>query len=197
LLENYFINQSEQLQELKNQTEFLNDSLVKLSSKVDSILYSQQMLETQISQVASPSQTSGIFPSQPEANPKGQMNDITLRNGRQLEDPVVKTKTIEVEVESEKPQSEKVVVETEKPNTPPPYKPKIPLPQRFDESKLDEQFRKFIEIIQNKLPSKLKDPENFSTPCVIGSETIEKVLCDLGESVSLMSLSLCERLDIG
>jgi len=116
LLENYFINQSEQLQELKNQTEFLNDSLVKLSSKVDSILYSQQMLETQISQVASSPQTSGIFPSQPEANPKGQMNDITLRNGRQLEDSDVETKTIEVDVESEKPQSEKVVVESEKPN---------------------------------------------------------------------------------
>ena len=142
LVENYFINQSEQLQELKNQTGFLNDSLVKLSSKVDSILYSQQMLETQISQVAqqvaSPSQTSRIFPSQPEANLKGQMNDIILRNGRQLEDPVVETKTIEVEVESEKPQSEKVVVESEHPNTPPPCKPKIPLPQRLDESKLDE-----------------------------------------------------------
>jgi len=43
-------------------------------------------------QAASSSQTSGIFPSQPEANPKGQINDITLRNGRQLEDPVVETK---------------------------------------------------------------------------------------------------------
>jgi len=130
------------------------------------------MLETQISHVAqlvaSSSQTSGIFPSQPEANPKGQMNDITLRNGRQLEDPVVETKTIEVEVESENPQSKKIVVESEKPNTSPPCKPKIPLPQRFDKSKLDEQFRKFIEIIQDKLPSKLKDPEIFSIPCVIG-----------------------------
>jgi len=63
----FFINQSEQLQKLKNQTGFLTDSLVKLSLKLDSILYSQQMLETQISQVAqqvaSSSQTSGIFPS--------------------------------------------------------------------------------------------------------------------------------------
>jgi len=42
------------------------------------------------------------------------MNDITLRNGRQLEELVVETKTIEVEVESEKPQSEKVVVESKK-----------------------------------------------------------------------------------
>jgi len=159
------------------------------------------MLETQISQVtqqvASSSQTSGIFPSQPEANPKSQINDITLKNGRQLEDPVVETKTIEVGVEREKPQSEKVVVESEKLNTPPPYKPNIPLPQGFDESNLDEKFRKLIEIIQDKLPSKLNDLESFSIPCVIGSETIERAMCDLADSVSLMPLSLRERLGIG
>jgi len=109
----------------------------------------------------------------------------------------VETKTIEVEVESEKPQSEKVVVESENPNIPPPYKPKIPFTQGFDKSKLDEQFRKFIETIQNKLPPKLKDLENFSIPCVIESEIIERVMCDLGTSVSLMSLSLSERLGIG
>ena len=125
------------------------------------------------------------------------MNDITFRNGRHLEDPVVKTKTNEGEVESEKPQSEKVVVESEKPNASPPWKPKILFPQGFDKSKLDEQFRKFIEIIQDKLPPKLKDPGSFSMPCVIGSETIEKVMCDLGPSVSLMPLSLSERLGIG
>ena len=75
-----------------------------------------------------------MLPSQPEANPKGQMNDITFRNGRHLEDPVVETKTIGVEVESEKPQSKKIVVESEKPNASPPCKPKIPLPQRFGKS---------------------------------------------------------------
>ena len=85
------------------------------------------------------------------------MNDITFRNGRHLEDPVVKTKTNEGEVESEKPQSEKVVVKSEKPNASPPCKLEISLPQRFDKSKLDEQFRKLIEIIQDKLSSKLKD----------------------------------------
>jgi len=52
-------------------------------------------------------------------------------------------------------------------------------------------------IIQNKLPPKLKDPGSFSIPCVIGCETIEKVICDLGVSVSLMPLSLCERMGIG
>jgi len=108
----------------------------------------------------------------------------------------VETKTIEIGVESEKPQSEKVVVESEKLNTPPPYKSNIPLPKGFDESKLDEQFRKLIEIIQDKLSSKLKDQESFSIPCVIGSETIEKAMCNLGDSVNLMPLSLRERLGI-
>jgi len=98
LLDFFFINQSEQFQELKNQTGFLTDSLVKLSSKVDSIFYSQQMLETQISQVAqqvtSSLQPSGVFSSQTKTNPKGPINAITLKDGKQLEDPVVATKTI-------------------------------------------------------------------------------------------------------
>jgi len=58
------------------------------------------MLETQISQVAqqvaTSSQTPGVFPGQTEANPKAHINAITLRDGKQLEDPVVKTTTIEV-----------------------------------------------------------------------------------------------------
>ena len=52
-------------------------------------------------------------------------------------------------------------------------------------------------IIQNQLPPKLKDPGSFSIPCVIGSKTIENAMCNLGASVSLMPLSLCERLVIG
>jgi len=46
------MDQSKQFQELKNQTGFLNDSLVKLTSKVDSIATHIKMLETQISDVA-------------------------------------------------------------------------------------------------------------------------------------------------
>jgi hypothetical protein len=80
------------------------------------------------------------------------MNAITLRNGRQLEDPIGKTKTSEVEKESNEPQSEEPKVESEKPIVPSPYNPKIPFPQGFAKSKLDEQFRKFIEILPNKLP---------------------------------------------
>jgi len=45
-------------------------------------------------------------------------------------------------------------------------------------------------IIQNRLLHKLKDPGSFSIPCVIGSEIVKRAMCDLGDSVSLMSLSL-------
>ena len=90
----------------------------------------------------------------------------------------MKTKTIEGEIESEKPQSEKAIGESDKPIVSPPHKPKIPFPQRLAKPNL-------------------RDLGSFSIPCVIGSETIEKAMCDLGASVSLMSLSLCERLSIG
>ena len=51
--------------------------------------------------------------------------------------------------------------------------------------------------IQNKLPAKLKDPGCFSIPCLIGNFSTNRALCDLGSTVSLMSLSLCEKLELG
>ncbi|XP_058010464.1 uncharacterized protein LOC110663640 [Hevea brasiliensis] len=52
-------------------------------------------------------------------------------------------------------------------------------------------------LLQNKLPPKLKDPRSLSIPCHIGETSIEKALCDLGASVSLMPLSICEKLKVG
>jgi len=51
--------------------------------------------------------------------------------------------------------------------------------------------------IIKKLPLKLGDPGSFSIPCVIGSEAIDKAMCDLGSSVSLLLLSLFKRMGIG
>ncbi|XP_058726201.1 uncharacterized protein LOC131597525 [Vicia villosa] len=51
-------------------------------------------------------------------------------------------------------------------------------------------------IIQNKMPPKLKDPRSFSIPCNIGKFVIDKALCDLGASISLMPLSICEKLNM-
>ncbi|XP_058002299.1 uncharacterized protein LOC131179465 [Hevea brasiliensis] len=52
-------------------------------------------------------------------------------------------------------------------------------------------------ILQNKLPPKLKDPGSFFIPCLIGNMNINKALCDLGVSVSLVPLSICKKLDVG
>jgi hypothetical protein len=200
-LENFCINQSEQLQELENQTEFLKDSIAKLTSKEDSIVTHSKMHETQTSQVpqqvATSSQSSEVLLDQTETNPKNHISAITLRDGKQLEDPVVKIKNNEGEIGSDEPQSEKAIGENEKPFVSPSHEHEIPLTQGFDESKLDEQFMNIIEILPNKLPPKLKNLGSFSLPCVIGSETIDKAMCDLGENVSLMPLSLSERLGIG
>ncbi len=51
-------------------------------------------------------------------------------------------------------------------------------------------------ILQNKLPPKLKALGSFSIPCLIGDKKIDKALCDLGASVSLMPLSICQKLEV-
>ena len=52
-------------------------------------------------------------------------------------------------------------------------------------------------LLQNKSPPKLKDPGSFSIPCHIGKLFIDKALCDLGASVSVMPMSVCSKLNIG
>ncbi|XP_021649195.2 uncharacterized protein LOC110641686 [Hevea brasiliensis] len=52
-------------------------------------------------------------------------------------------------------------------------------------------------ILQNKLPPKLKDPGSFSIPYLIGNMNIDKALYDLSASVSLMPLSICQKLNVG
>jgi hypothetical protein len=52
-------------------------------------------------------------------------------------------------------------------------------------------------ILQNEMPPKLKDPGSFSIPCVIGKYVIDRALCDLGASISLMPVALCEKLKMG
>jgi len=97
LMENFVMNQSKQLQELKTQTGFLNDSLSKLNTKVESIATHTKMLETQISQVAkqvaASSQTPGVFPGQTEANPKAHINAISF-GASKLEETITKAKDI-------------------------------------------------------------------------------------------------------
>jgi len=45
-------------------------------------------------------------------------------------------------------------------------------------------------------PVKLQDPGDFCIPCYIEDVQVEGALCDLGDSVSLMPLSLFRRLKL-
>ena len=54
-----------------------------------------------------------------------------------------------------------------------------------------------IAVIQQKLPSKIKDPDSFTIPCSIGKYEFKKALCDSGASINLMPLSVVQRLSLG
>ncbi|XP_074297309.1 uncharacterized protein LOC141628018 [Silene latifolia] len=128
----------------------------------------------------------------------------------------------------------------------PPIVIKVPFPGRLKNTKVEQQFVKFLEVVKNlqvtvpftelitqvpsyakfmkdiltrkktfnevetiafteecsallqsKSPPKLKDPGNFSIPCTIGTHVIDRALCDLGASVSVMPYSVCEKLNMG
>ncbi|XP_074314141.1 uncharacterized protein LOC141649348 [Silene latifolia] len=102
----------------------------------------------------------------------------------------------------------------------PPTVIKVPFPGRLKNTKVEQQFGKFLEVVKNlqrsfneaetiafteecsallqsKSSPKLKDPGSFSIPCTIGTHVIDKALCDLDASVSFMPYSICEKLNIG
>ncbi|XP_073221501.1 uncharacterized protein [Cicer arietinum] len=249
LLENFVLTQTKQNEEFKNQNQSMNEALMQLVSKVDSMATHNKNFETQITQVASSSRYPGVFSGQLEPNPKGQLNVVILRNGKQLEEPKGSDVKVNVRDESERtqPSSDRVDKEKEKRYVPPTqYKPPIKFPQSFAKAKIEEQFRMFVEllkklyinisfikalsqmpsyakffkkilsnkrkhddnetvflteecsaIVQNKLHPKLKDPESFSIPCVIGNMSFVHALCDIETSVSLMPLLVCKKLDVG
>ena len=52
-------------------------------------------------------------------------------------------------------------------------------------------------VIQRSLPVKMKDFGSFTIPCTIGNVEYKKALCDLGENINLMPLSVVKRLSLG
>ncbi|XP_019058300.1 PREDICTED: uncharacterized protein LOC109116761 [Tarenaya hassleriana] len=52
-------------------------------------------------------------------------------------------------------------------------------------------------ILQHDLPPKMSDPGSFSIPCKLGNVSIDRALCDLGASVSLLPLSIYKTLNVG
>ena len=52
-------------------------------------------------------------------------------------------------------------------------------------------------VVQRRLPEKMKNPGSFTIPCSIGKYEFKKALCDSGASITLMPLSMVQRLSLG
>ncbi|XP_010684207.1 uncharacterized protein LOC104898795 [Beta vulgaris subsp. vulgaris] len=130
------------------------------SSQAKQIEYQakQTQLAQQISHLSKPS---GLLPGQTEPNPKGYIHAISLRSGRELEDPYRKMNdqrksAKESKKSSEEDQGEKVLEkeakETEKKEliviSIAPYKPPVPFPQRLAQAKLEKKYGKFLDILK-------------------------------------------------
>ncbi|XP_021767047.1 uncharacterized protein LOC110731505 [Chenopodium quinoa] len=241
---------------LENFITTTNDSIQQQNGSIQQLQAQSKLMENQISQLAhqvgQSLKTPGTFPGQTEQPQKGHMNAVTLRSGKQLEDPPIKEPSKEVVEEvsgCEKVIDSSKIEEEPKKATPPPlapYVPNVPFPQRLAQAKLEKKYGKFLDILkklhinipfldaisempsyakflkdmlsnkkkleenttvalnaecsailQNTLPKKLGDPCSYSIPVKLGDIEINRALCDLGASVSLMPLSICKKLEMG
>ncbi|XP_037497832.1 uncharacterized protein LOC105631608 [Jatropha curcas] len=91
--------------------------------------------------MAATSSTQGTLPSNTEKNPKEQVQAITLRSGKELEDKPKKEK--EKEEERKAPIIDLVEGEEVKP-----YVPPVPFPQRLKKTQDDQSFMKFLDIFK-------------------------------------------------
>nr|XP_016467028.1 PREDICTED: uncharacterized protein LOC107789683 [Nicotiana tabacum] len=155
----------------------------------------------------------GALPSDTENNP--QVNAVTLRNERELEEVPKKGKDKPI------PEGElipKATHELKKDDaSSEPVQLNIPL---VDVLREIQKYAKYIKDIvaqerrltkfetvalteectsqvQHNLPQKLKDPSHFSIPVRIGNIDVGRVLCDLGAIINPMPLSLFKKLGLG
>ncbi|XP_074282997.1 uncharacterized protein LOC141607541 [Silene latifolia] len=49
-------------------------------------------------------------------------------------------------------------------------------------------------VLLNHMAKKLQDPGSFSIQCMVGNVTIERALCDLGASVSILPLLIAKKI---
>ncbi|XP_010248084.1 PREDICTED: uncharacterized protein LOC104591013 [Nelumbo nucifera] len=152
------------------------------------------------------SRVQGTLPSDTEENPREQVQIITLRSGKELQE--VQNKANEegkmgATLETEKNEEEQSDSKNEKNAlTQMPHYAKFLKEILANKRKLGDVAtvslnKECSAILLNKMPQKLKDPGSFTIPCTIGSLKINKALCDLGASINLMPYSVFKKLGLG
>ncbi|XP_058774570.1 uncharacterized protein LOC131648859 [Vicia villosa] len=171
-MENFIATQAQTNKDFLNQNVHTNEQIKQLATKVDELATHNKMLDTQISQVAQQqaptAAPAGTFLGQPQPIPKGHAHAIILRSGKEMDEPTnprlknptmfqSPSKTVEKksgpkDKSSNPKEKEDKEGETEGKEAPyvppPPYKPHIPYPQRFEKSKSIRQFKKFVELLK-------------------------------------------------
>ncbi|KAK5792919.1 hypothetical protein PVK06_034050 [Gossypium arboreum] len=69
--------------------------------------------------------------------------------------------------------------------------------RKFENLSIVELNEECSAILQNKLPTKLKDLGSFTIPCLIGSLNVDKALADLGADINLMPYKMFKQLGLG
>ncbi|XP_009621225.1 uncharacterized protein [Nicotiana tomentosiformis] len=162
-------------------------------------------LERQMGQLASAQNNwpAGALPSDTEPNPNAQVNAVTLRNGRLLEEVPKKKKYIDrlegelVPKPVEKNKKENKGSELEMPKYARYLRDIVENKRRHTEFEIVALTEECSARVQSKLPSKLKDPGSFTIPFSLGKQEVGRALCDLGASINLIPSSLFKQLGLG
>ncbi|XP_075080506.1 uncharacterized protein LOC142166005 [Nicotiana tabacum] len=183
--------------------ESTNDLLKKLLIDNQQLRTDFRNLERKIGQLATNQNTrlAGVLPRDTEKNP--QVNVITLRNGRELQEVPKKKKDKPIpegelipKVTQEPKNAAEISDPVEAPRPPPPF------PHRLQKKNDDRMFRKFLSMLRQvqlniPLVDVLREIPNFTIPVRIGNIVVGHALYDLGASINLMPLSLFKQLGLG
>jgi len=69
--------------------------------------------------------------------------------------------------------------------------------RKIDEHETVALGKEYTIVVLNQLPAKLKNTGSFSITCIIRNVSIDRALCDLGSTVSLMPYSIFKKLSLG
>ncbi|XP_021765666.1 uncharacterized protein LOC110730162 [Chenopodium quinoa] len=176
----------------------LENFVTTTNNNIQQLQARNKLMENQISQLAhqvgQSVKTPGAFLGQTEKPPKGHMNAVTLRSGKQLEYPPTREPSKEVMdevVPKDKVVDGTTIEEEPKESTPPPLIP----------CNIRDAISSYAKFLKDMLSNKKKLEDNaivvLNAELKLGDIDINKALCDLGASVSLMPLSICKKLQMG
>ncbi|XP_049344024.1 uncharacterized protein LOC125808353 [Solanum verrucosum] len=159
----------------------LNARIDNQDENIRNIRMSQMSLEKQVAQVANSLnlRPQGGLPGDTEPNPK-QLHAVSTRSGLQLEELAPKKRDTEGILKYAKYMKDIVANK-----------------RRLTEYETVALTEECSSRIQNRLPTKLKDPGSCTVQITIGQSVHARGLCDLGASINLMSLSLYQKLGLG